>query len=480
MNDFKWLLLFNLVIILFVADYCEGTPDHYIATGGTVTLSTTCSDDNDCDEDCNDDSDTLTITWTSSRGGTFTPGGSTGEGESVSWQAPSSSGDVRITATCDDDGAVNNDDPDDTWVDIAVVEVDKIQYDDPDTGYTDISGTLYVHKGTTVTFKAIPDPSGASWPSGKPVWGGTSGASGTGSMKAVTFNTLSSSTSDYKTVTAECGNTVTANVIVFDFTGILTPDDDFSGRSQSDYGLEEIVDLNFTTDPTGITAAQAGGLEWSEGGRGSVSSAGNDGTATYDAEELNGAVTLGLVVQSGPSKDNYKNYWRYVIKPTGTRMTRYSSNVKHVQGSASAGIALWYWLDPKTVSFSNLTFGEGSCPSTSASGFYLTCSPWNSYPTGTQIGSHSQNTFGAISGGNSTNGCNVIAMDGAYSGAANPYAAGSFTWSIPTQYIDDTATRNSFGSNQNHVSTYQSNGDATQAKGGQSGTALLNDATSGY
>jgi hypothetical protein len=71
-------------------------------------------------------------------------------------------------------------------------------------------------------------------------------------------------------------------------------------------------------------------------------------------------------------------------------------------------------------------------------------------------------------------------MDGAFSGAANPYAAGSFTWSIPTQYIDDTATRNSFGSNQNHVSTYQASGYATQAKGGQSGSAALNAASSGY
>ena len=84
-------------------------------------------------------------------------------------------------------------------------------------------------------------------------------------------------------------------------------------------------------------------------------------------------------------------------------------------------------------------------------------------------------------GGNSATGCKVGTMDQAFTGAANPYAAGSFTWSIPTQYIDDTATRHTFGSNQNHVSTFLATGYATQAKGGQSGSAaLLDDTFAGY
>jgi len=372
---------------------------------------------------------------------------------------------------------------------VTIVEVDKIQYDDPDSGWTDITGTLYVMYGTSVQFKAIPNPSGASWPSGKPVWGGTSGASGTGETTLVTFYSMSSSTSDYKTITAKCGNTVTENIIVYHFVGDFTPSDDFSGRSDIKYGLEEIVALDFIIDPTGVSASQAGGLEWTKTGVGDISSAGNDGTADYDAEENPGNVTFRLTVKSGPSKGKYQWYSKTVVLPSGTRMTRVNPNtVWHWQYYASAGIKLYYWLDPKYVSFKYLTFGEDSCPSTNVSGFYLTCEPWappppptNSYPNGTQQAGHPQNTFGAILGGNITTGCRVDLPDYASTGAADPYAAGSFTWSIPTQYIDDTSTRNTFGSNQDHVSTFQANGDATQTKGGQPpGSAALNDATSGY
>lgn len=56
------------------------------------------------------------------------------------------------------------------------------------------------------------------WPPNKPEWSGTSGASGTGETKTVTFNTLSSSTSDYKTVKAKCGNEETVDVIVCEIT----------------------------------------------------------------------------------------------------------------------------------------------------------------------------------------------------------------------------------------------------------------------
>jgi len=354
---------------------------------------------------------------------------------------------------------------------VTIVKVDRLQYNDPDIGYTDISGTLYVHKGTTVTFKAIPDPSGASWPSGKPVWGGTAGASGTGSTKGVTFNTLSSSTSDYKTVTAECGNTVTANVIVFDFDSVFTPDDNFSGRSQSNYGLEEEVNLSCTINPSGLTAGTVGGLKWSRSGVGEVSNEStSNGTADYDAKETAGGVTFRLTIKSGPSKDDYKSYSKTVVAPSGTRMTRATSNVKHNYGTASAGIALYYWLDPKTVSFTNLDFGEGRCPATSKKGIYLIVPP----------GNHPQNTFGDILDGNSTTGCRVELMDGAWT-ERYPWApGGTFIWSIPTQYIDDTSTRNTFGSNQDHVPTIQANGYTTMSKGGQSGSAAVNDPPSGW
>ena len=93
-----------------------------------------------------------------------------------------------------------------------VVNIRRLQY--VTGGNHDIEGTLYVLKGATVTFNALPDPPGATFPSTQPHWSGSSGITGTGQTKAVTFNTTSSSATDYKTVIASAGNTVTANVIV--------------------------------------------------------------------------------------------------------------------------------------------------------------------------------------------------------------------------------------------------------------------------
>jgi len=358
---------------------------------------------------------------------------------------------------------------------VSIVKVDWIQYDDPDTGWTNIqpfpSFALYVRKGTTVTFKATPEPDGASWPSGKPVWGGTAGASGTGSTESVTFNTLSSSTSDYKTVTAEdCGSTVTIYVVVFEFEGVFTPEDDFDDRATEYYGLEEKVALSFETDPWSVPANQAGGLKWTKlSGVGTLTNVDEEGNADYDAEETDGVVGLRLTIMSGPSKDEFESYGKTIIKPSGTRMTRVNpSNVWHVKNTASAGIKLYYWLDPKNVSFKYLTFGEGTCPATGATGIFVT------------IGPHAQNTFGAILGGNDATGCRVEQPD--YAGVfASPWGSGgTFTWSIPTEYIDDTATRHSFGTGENHVPTVEPSGYTTISKGGQSDSAAAGDENSGY
>lgn len=441
-----------------------------LSDGASVPIDTEytmqCSTSTDTDKYCDANGlhypdDPVTHTW--SGAGTFDPT----TGTSVTWTSPSSTGDKTITVTADDSPLADETEKTDS-ITVTVVKVDEIQYNDPNTGWTDAS-TLYVHLGTTVQFKAIPDPCDASWPSGKPVWGGTSGASGTGSTTSVTFNLLSSSTSDYKTVTAECGNTVTVNVIVFDFTGTLTPDDNFAGRSQTQYGLEETVALAFTTSPTGISASQAGGLEWTKhSGVGALSNAGDDGTADYDAKETVGNVKFRLTIKSGPSKGRYKQYDRTVIAPSGTRMTRTTSNVWHINNTASAGIQLYYWLDPKEVSFRNLTFGEDSCPATPAWGVCST------------IGGHAQNTFGAILDGNSSTGCRVSLPDHAWC-KVTPWNAGDggWTWNIPTQYIDDTSTRNTFGA-QSQVSRVWANGNATQSKGGHSGSAAAADPTSGW
>jgi hypothetical protein len=108
--------------------------------------------------------------------------------------------------------------------DVTVVNVSKLQYRlSDDEEYQDVPDPLIVAVGQEVEFKALPDPHGADWPTNKPQWSsmGTEveGATGSGSGKSVTFSEKGN-----KTISVECGNTVTANVAVYavelDFTGL--------------------------------------------------------------------------------------------------------------------------------------------------------------------------------------------------------------------------------------------------------------------
>jgi len=314
---------------------------------------------------------------------------------------------------------------------VTIYKVDKLQYASGG-GWQDIGAEpLYVLKGTMVNFKAVAAPA-MTWPADMPIWGGSSGAIGTGETKSVTFNTESSSLTDYKTVTAGCmtsGTPTTVNVIVYDIdeTNSIKPDDNFTGRSQTTYGLKETVKLKFKTTPGGISASKAGGVLWTYSGNGLVFDARIDGTAKYDAGGLTGTSTFIITVQSGPSSGQYKSFNRTIVAPSGTRMTRATGSVWHRQGYASAGILCFYWLDPVDVSFKNLKFGEGNCAPTGVQGVF------GSYPN--QPGSHPANPFDYITGGNLTTGCKVMPEDGARTKVIGSWVnGGSFTWSIPAQY----------------------------------------------
>ena len=109
-------------------------------------------------------------------------------------------------------------------------------------------GTLYVAQGTTVTFTAT--PSGGSWPSGKPIWGGV--ASGTGASTTVTFNLVSSSASSPSVVTATCGNTVSLSVVVYKL--VISPP---SGQSVN---VGQIVNLLASVAPSDLKLSN---YQWS-------------------------------------------------------------------------------------------------------------------------------------------------------------------------------------------------------------------------
>jgi len=182
---------------------------------------------------------------------------------------------VTYTDTCDGNWGPVSGTANDLIVD--VIGVQKIQFQLPGGSWQDmpVEG-LYVATGTTVKFQAIIAPSDASWPSGYPVWGGSCGAEGTGPTTSVTFTVPSQSMSDYHTITAACGNTVTGAIIRYgpdqatlsldyvpedsssnSYVATMTyklwvPDTQGIGQPDSDGGYAELdtVDFNQDTDTT--------------------------------------------------------------------------------------------------------------------------------------------------------------------------------------------------------------------------------------
>jgi hypothetical protein len=78
--------------------------------------------------------------------------------------------------------------------------------------------------------------------------------------------------------------------VVYELTGVLTPQDNFPNRNQANYGLQEKVDLTFTISPILITAAQAGDLRWKVAGGQGVVNGNNNGTDTFTAPGTAGSV----------------------------------------------------------------------------------------------------------------------------------------------------------------------------------------------
>lgn len=364
------------------------------------------------------------------------------------------------------------------------VGVKNLQYNQPGTGYVDVSGTLYVLVGSSVNFQAVPTPDGSSFPSNQPVWSGTSGASGTGPTTSVTFNTLSSSLSDYQTVTATCGNTyATASVTVYDLTPTLTPEDNYSGRDLNNYGVCEYIDLNFQTTPSGITASEIGGLQWQQtSGSGTLMDNG-DGTGIYQCAAVADTVTLTLMITGGPCLGALAAApARAVVPPTGGLVVQYpDSTVFHVQNTCSVGFAGRVYLTGMMVSFREINMREGTCDAT-ATGYYNTLGlNGDTHETGAwaSVGAL-VNGKGFLVGGNDA--WDEIASP-YQKPKVTPYAIGTFVWEIPWQYkkigaADNTATK--FATIK-HNSTCDATGKASIDKGGSpTFSANAGDATSGY
>ena len=225
-NGIKYATFAASIVLLLSTPGAIADPDVVLVAGATRNFACDEASDNDLYVWVEDDvrhersevDSGFSYAWTAT-GGSF-PSGSTGR--SVSWTAPSPGGDYTVTVTASNP---NTDKCADNGVDscqVRVIGVQGLEYKvEPGGSYTTYSTAITVAKGTQVTFRPVITPSGASWPPSEPTWGGTAGASGWGLTKSVTFNTVSTSTSDYKTVTVECGTSSnTAEVLVVDIDKI--------------------------------------------------------------------------------------------------------------------------------------------------------------------------------------------------------------------------------------------------------------------
>src|SRR5439155_1716619 len=128
--------------------------------------------------------------------------------------------------------------------------------------------------------------------------------------------------------TGEPGGSASGNI----FDGVLTPQDNFSGRSTIRFGIAEVIDLSYVAQ---VSAAELGGLQWSiVSGGGSLSNAGTDGTATYTAPGSSATVVLRLAIVSGQSQGEEKDYTITIITPSGGLLSK-SSSIRHTQGYIS-------------------------------------------------------------------------------------------------------------------------------------------------
>jgi hypothetical protein len=238
--------------------------------------------------------------------------------------------------------------------------------------------------------------------------------------------------------------------VVFDVYPIVMPEDPFDGRSYERFGLGEVVNLSPFISPSGVTAAQIGGLRWEINspatGGGTLSDLDNDGFGTYTAPApaTDLAVTLRLCGQGGATAGHVWDSAITIVPPTGVvQVTQSTGN--YAPTYVGVWLAAASYLRPTDVSFTNLEITEGACNVVTTGAFAV--APWTTY-------THPKwPARAAVSDGDATTGCRVEGPNAAREGHSTvPYdflssgsiplnfGAGTFQWTIPWQYTVGTAT----------------------------------------
>jgi hypothetical protein len=330
---------------------------------------------------------------------------------------------------------------------------------------------LYVPTGTRVEFQAVARNTAQLVNFSTATWGGTAAAASTGATCSILFNTRSAADSDIAAATVQLtfgAQNVTVRVIVFDLAADVRPVENFGGRSLTDFGVDERVNLDFTTVPAGIAAASMGGLRWTiaapiVAGR-AVSGLMQTGPTNSGAPPSNGkgyfiapyltdnahnpptaatkAVRLRLAISGGPIAGAGIDV-NFTVHMPIAHMRKYPNTDKHVQNRPSSGFFGDIYLYPANVSFRTIRWREGGGRAVATGAF----SHWNDIPhkvTNKKVGGNETLTDMEVLQGNSATGSQVAQADDVFSGAltytapavVNPGTViGRFEWPIYWQYI---------------------------------------------
>ncbi len=97
-----------------------------------------------------------------------------------------------------------------------IEKIEFYNYIDEVKEWQDVEGTLHFYWGDYISFRAVPDPAGSTFPAGQPVWGGLA-QNQTGEVVQVSMDDLSNHIEDFKTVSCEYNNTDDeASIIIYD------------------------------------------------------------------------------------------------------------------------------------------------------------------------------------------------------------------------------------------------------------------------
>jgi hypothetical protein len=218
-------------------------------------------------------------------------------------------------------------------------------------------------------------------------------------------------------------------------TAVLTPRRNFAGRSLIRFGIGEVVDLSFTTNPTGRTAASLGGLTWVVALGNNlitlVNDVGNVGTGHFTCKSEAGTVKLELRTPGVPAQTKATKQF-VVVRPSGATMALAAGfNTYHEQGVPSAGFKGAIYLHPNDVSFANTELREGAAN-------YVGTGIFRRGETSLHDLSTSYNTIHPVlgtwvpmdTGEDSATGSMCSGID-TVSTRASQIGEGTFTWTIP-------------------------------------------------